>query len=88
MNGRSLLERAGSGSIAQVTDDSASLRAIIDSAGDAIVTANADGEIMTWNLAAERIFGYSEAEVVGEPIRVRSSFVKGYAQLPVRVHPL
>lgn len=26
-------------------------------------------------------------EVVGEPERVRSSFVKGYAKLPVRVHP-
>ncbi len=27
-------------------------------------------------------------EVVGEPVRVRSSFVKGFAELPVRVHPL
>ena len=27
-------------------------------------------------------------EVVGEPVRVRSSFVKGYHELPVRVHPL
>jgi cytochrome P450 len=26
-------------------------------------------------------------EVVGEPERIRSSFVKGYAKLPVRVHP-
>ena len=26
-------------------------------------------------------------EVVGEPVRVKSSFVKGYAELPVRVHP-
>jgi cytochrome P450 len=26
-------------------------------------------------------------EVVGEPVRVRSSFVKGFAELPVRVHP-
>jgi cytochrome P450 len=26
-------------------------------------------------------------ELVGEPVRVRSSFVKGYAELPVRVHP-
>lgn len=27
-------------------------------------------------------------EVVGEPVRVRSNFVKGYAELPVRLHPL
>jgi cytochrome P450 len=26
-------------------------------------------------------------EVVGEPVRVRSSFIRGYAQLPVRVRP-
>ena len=26
-------------------------------------------------------------EVVGEPTRVKSSFVKGYHTLPVRVHP-
>lgn len=27
-------------------------------------------------------------EMVGEPVRVRSNFVRGYAELPVRVHPL
>lgn len=27
-------------------------------------------------------------ELVGEPVRVRSNFVKGYAELPVRVHPV
>ncbi len=27
-------------------------------------------------------------EVVGEPVRVRSNFVKGFNELPVRVHPL
>ena len=27
-------------------------------------------------------------EVVGEPVRVRSSFVKGFSKLPVRVHPV
>jgi cytochrome P450 len=31
---------------------------------------------------------FREIEVVGEPVRVRSNFVKGYAHLPVRVHPL
>jgi cytochrome P450 len=30
---------------------------------------------------------FHEVEVVGKPVRVRSNFVKGYAQLPVRVHP-
>jgi cytochrome P450 len=30
---------------------------------------------------------FREVEVVEEPVRVRSNFVKGYARLPVRVHP-
>ena len=30
---------------------------------------------------------YRKVEVVGEPIRVRSAFVKGFEKLPVRVHP-
>ena len=49
-------------------DAAETLRAIIETAGDAIVTANADGKIMSWNPAAERIFGYSQAEVVGKPL--------------------
>jgi cytochrome P450 len=31
---------------------------------------------------------FSKVEVVGDPVRVRSNFVKGYTELPVRVHPL
>ena len=31
---------------------------------------------------------FHTVEVVGEPLRVRSNFVRGYADLPVRVHPL
>ena len=30
---------------------------------------------------------YREVEVVGPPVRVRSNFVKGYTELPVRIHP-
>lgn len=31
---------------------------------------------------------FSHVEVVGEPVRLRSSFVRGITALPVRVHPL
>lgn len=31
---------------------------------------------------------FRKVEVVGEPVRVQSSFVKGYSELPVRVHPV
>jgi cytochrome P450 len=30
---------------------------------------------------------FQQVEVVRKPVRVRSSFVKGFAKLPVRVHP-
>jgi PAS domain S-box-containing protein len=46
------------------------LRAILDSATDyAIVTAGLDGRITSWNPGAERLFGYAEAEIVGEDAR-------------------
>jgi cytochrome P450 len=36
----------------------------------------------------EEIMGrFRHVEVVGEPVRVKSPFVKGFAELPVRVHP-
>jgi PAS domain S-box-containing protein len=40
-------------------------QSIAESANDAIISANGDGEIQSWNKAAENIFGYSEEEVLG-----------------------
>ncbi len=48
--------------------EAARLAAIVQSSDDAIVSKRLDGVVLTWNPAAERIFGYSAEEMVGSSI--------------------
>ncbi len=44
------------------------LAAIVESAVDAIINKTLDGVITTWSPGAERIFGFSANEIVGQSI--------------------
>ncbi|MDH5698619.1 MAG: PAS domain S-box protein, partial [Nitrospirota bacterium] len=43
-------------------------RLILDTALDAVVTLDEHGHIIGWNSQAERMFGWSRQEIIGEPV--------------------
>lgn len=58
-----LFEKARAGDLANTR-----LAAIVQSSDDAIVAKDLNGVIQSWNAGAERMFGYSSAEIVGKPV--------------------
>ena len=62
-------------------------RALLYSMSDAIIASDSDGRITFWNPGAERIFGFSAAEALGQsldliiPERLRERHWTGYTQV-------
>jgi len=57
-------------------------RAVVDSAGDAIISADSHGNIISWNNAATHMFGHSADEAFGKPftLLMQERFHKAYKE--------
>jgi PAS domain S-box-containing protein len=64
----------------------------IQAAGDAIIAVGGDGKIILWNPAAERIFGFTAADAIGQsldliiPERFRERHWNGFRQVMLSGH--
>jgi CheY-like chemotaxis protein len=55
---------------AELRDAHAGAEAVLQNVADAIVTANSDGAIESFNRSARELFGYAEAEIMGRPLQL------------------
>jgi len=46
------------------------IASIVESSDDVIISKNLDGIVISWNKGAERVFGYTAEEAIGQPITI------------------
>lgn len=51
-------------------ESEARFRSVTESAIDAIISAGRDGRILSWNRAAEQIFGHTAGDAIGQPLEI------------------
>ncbi len=69
--GRALFEEALTRHASEISEARlkvSRLASIVDNCQDAIIGIESSGEIWEWNPSAERLFGFTEGEVLGQPI--------------------
>ncbi len=71
-----LQEREAVAARQQVEELKDYLQGLIDNSADAIVTTDLDGRVISWNSGAERIFGYTAAEVIGNSLPIIPHFLR------------
>jgi len=53
---------------AELSSADSRFRSLVESSDDAIIGATPDGVVTSWNAAAERLFGYRQEEILGQPL--------------------
>ena len=68
--------------VRRVVESEEKFRALAETANAAIVTANARGDIVYWNRAAQTIFGYTEQQILGQPLArlIQENYRDAYQQ--------